>query len=120
MSEPFVLIDFMGAEVFPGDTVAISKRYGTAAKLFPGIITEIVPLNKSVRVYYKYVLYHSHSNAASDSQSYFILYPSNSGRPSDQFLKIDGVEFSVNQKRFAHLVVAKNDFRSELEDSKEK
>ena len=118
MSEPFILIDFMGSEVFPGDTVAISKKFGTAAKLFPGIITEVVPLNKSVRVYYKYVMYYS--KAASDKDSYFVLYPSNSGKPSDQFLKIDGVEFSINQKRFAHLVVAKNDFRNELESSKEK
>lgn len=110
MDHDFVLIDFMGNRVLPGDTVAISRKSGSAAILQAGLITEIVPLTKSIRVHYKYIQYYSLSDRVLDKHSFFVLYPSNSGKPSDQLLKIDGVEFAINQKRFAQLLMNKSDF----------
>ena len=103
----FKLFDLRHQETRPGDTVAIAGLYyGKSPGLFLGLITEIKLCPKTVRVYYNKV----GDNFSRDT--YFTLGYGESGKPCNQFIKLDNIEFNLHQKRFAKLFVAKSEFDS--------
>jgi len=105
IQKPFGLFDMRHQETKPGDTVAIAGLYyGKSPGLFLGLITEIKLCPKTVRVYYNKV----GDNSSRDT--YLALGYGESGKPCNQFVKLDNIEFNLHQKRFARLFVAKSEF----------
>lgn len=109
----FKFLDIMGEEINPGDTVVVaSLAYGRSPRLFLGLIQDIKIGRSQVRAYYKKIGEHSERDT-------YICLPHNwSGKPSSEVMKISGVEFSLNQNRFAKLFAAKADFESSRSENK--
>ena len=104
-NKQFRLCDLRSQEVKSGDTVAIAGLYyGKSPGLFLGLITEVRLCPKTVRVYYNRI----GENWSRDT--YLTLSYQESGSPCNQFIKIENIEFNLNQKRFAKLFVAKSEF----------
>ena len=102
----FTLLDLTGELVSPGDTIVISGLIGRSPRLFLGLVQEIKVTKAQARCYYKRI------GSYSDRDTYVIVPLSWSGQPSNEIMKISGVEFHVDQARFAKLVAAKNGFNS--------
>jgi hypothetical protein len=101
----FQLLDLRNQETRAGDTVAIAGLYyGKSPGLFLGLITEIRLCPKTVRIYYNKI----GDNWSRDT--YISLSYKENGLPCSQFVKLENIEFNLNQKRFAKLFVAKSEF----------
>jgi len=103
---PFTLLDLMGEEVKEGDTVAIAGVSGKTPQLFLGLFTEIRLCKKTARCFYTKI-----GTSGNYKYSTYLSIPLEyNGIPSDQLIKISGIEFGLNQKRFAALLSIKSEF----------
>lgn len=100
----FVLLDLRGNEVNNGDEVVIAQGSSYSSWLAVGYIREIKLCNKTVRIYYSV----SHNTGV--YATYVGLEYSQSGKPTNNFLKLDNVQFDVDKPNFARLFVAKKEF----------
>jgi hypothetical protein len=103
---PFKLVDLRGEEVVVGDTIVISRVDYRTPILSLSLVTEIRNCPKTVRVYYK--AFRDRYNY----ESYLTMQYAESGVPSNQLMKIDNIEFNLNQGKFAKLFVAKSEFET--------
>lgn len=106
----FKFLDLVGEEVFPGDTIVIASLLTRSPRLFLGLITKTSVSKAQARIYYKKIS----DNIQRDT--YITLPMEWSGRPSNEFMKISGAEFHLDQKRFARLFAAKTSFEQEVEE----
>ena len=109
-NKSFTLNDLRGDELKIGDCVVLprtgSRGYGPYLCL--GIIKKIKYCSKVARVYVSLIddNYLRHS---------YIDFPyASSGSASNQFIKIDNIEWSINQKSFAKLLEQKTEFDSSI------
>jgi hypothetical protein len=102
----FKLIDLKGEEVVVGDTIVIARVDYRTPILSLSLVTEIKNCPKTVRVYYKGF------RDKYNYQSYLTVQYAENGVPSNQLMKIDNIEFSLNQGKFAKLFVAKSEFET--------
>jgi hypothetical protein len=104
----FELLDLVGNVLKAGDVVAYaySGNRSTAAYLMPGIIRAISLCPKTVRIELS-VFFDSY-----ESSNYFSLSYEQSGKNTDKIVKIEGVEFLLDQKRFARLLGSKAETES--------
>ena len=103
---PFVLLDLMGEEVKEGDTIAIAGVSGKTPQLFLGLVTEVRICKKTARCFYTKIGISGHYKFP----TYLSVPLESSGTPSDQLIKLSGIEFGLNQKRFAALLSIKSEF----------
>jgi hypothetical protein len=102
----FKLVDLKGEEVVVGDTIVIARVDYRTPILSLSLVTEIKNCPKTVRVYYKGF------RDKYNYQSYLTVQYAENGVPSNQLIKIDNIEFSLNQGKFAKLFVAKSEFKT--------
>ena len=102
----FKLVDLKGEEVVVGDTIVIARVDYRTPILSLSLVTEIKNCPKTVRVYYKGF------RDKYNYQSYLTVQYAENGVPSNQLMKIDNIEFSLNQGKFAKLFVAKSEFET--------
>jgi hypothetical protein len=105
---PFILLDLMGEEVREGDTVAIAGVSGKTPQLFLGLVTEIRICIKTARCFYTKIW----KTGEYKFPTYLSIPLESSGTPSNQLIKISGIEFGLNQKRFATLLSIKSEFNA--------
>jgi hypothetical protein len=103
---PFVLLDLMGEEVKKGDTIAIAGLSGKTPQLFLGLFTEIKLCKKTARCFYTKIGISGNYKFP----TYLSIPLECNGIPSNQLIKISGIEFGLNQKRFAALLSIKSEF----------
>lgn len=103
---PFVLLDLMGEEVKEGDTIAIAGVSGKTPQLFLGLVTEVRICKKTARCFYTKIGISGHYKFT----TYLSVPLESNGIPSDQLIKLSGIEFGLNQKRFAALLSVKSEF----------
>ena len=104
----FVLLDAKGNEVKPGDTIAVSRPCGNrSAYLSVALLREIKLCPKTVSLHF--------IDVSDDYESWgrIQLSYSESSKPSNQILKIEDIEFCMDQKRFAKLIAMKSEFEKE-------
>lgn len=112
---PFVLLDLMGEEVKKGDTIAIAGLSGNVPNLFLGLVTEVKLCKKTARCLYTKI-----ARSGNYQLSTYISIPLEyNGKPSNQLIKLSGIEFGINQKRFAKLLIAKAEFNAANPSHKE-
>lgn len=102
----FKLIDLKGEEVVVGDTIVIARVDYRTPILSLSLVTEIKNCPRTVRVYYKGF------RDKYSYQSYLAVQYAESGVPSNQLMKINNIEFGLNQSKFAKLFVAKSEFEA--------
>lgn len=100
----FKFLDLTGEEVLPGDTIVISALSGRSPRLFLGLVKEIKVTKAQARCYYKRI------GEYNDRDTYVTIPIHWSGKASSEVMKISGVEFHLDQKRFAKLFAAKSEF----------
>ena len=103
---PFVLLDLMGEEVRQGDTIAIAGLLGKTPQLFLGLVTEVKLCKKTARCFYTKI----GTSGNYKFTTYLSIPVEHNGKPSNQLVKLLGIEFGLNQKRFAALLSAKSEF----------
>ena len=102
----FVLLDLMGEEVKEGDTVVIAGVLGKTPELFLCLFTEIRLCKKTARCFYTKI-----GTSGNYKYSTYLSVPLESnGIPSNQLIKLSGIEFGLSQKRFATLLSIKSEF----------
>jgi hypothetical protein len=105
---PFTLLDLMGEEVKEGDTIAIAGVSGNTPRLFLGLVTEVRLCKKTARCFYTKI----GTSGNYKRPTYLSIPLESSGTPSNQLIKISGIEFGLNQKRFATLLSIKSEFNA--------
>jgi hypothetical protein len=113
--EPFVLMDLMGEEVKKGDTIAVAALQYNSPQLFIGLVTEIKRCKKTARCYFTKI----GTNGSWKYTTYFSVPLEQNGSPSSIFIKLSGIEFGLNQKRFATLFSVKSEFDASNPKSEE-
>jgi hypothetical protein len=103
---PFTLLDLMGEEVKEGDTIAIAGVSGKTPQLFLGLVTEIRICIKTARCFYTKIW----KTGEYKFPTYLSVPLESNGIPSNQLIKLSGIEFGLNQKRFAALLSIKSEF----------
>jgi hypothetical protein len=102
----FQFFDITGEEISIGDTIAIAALWGRSPRLFLGLVTKTSVSKAQARIYYKQIW-------DTGERETYVTYPIHwSGRPCPEVMKISGVEFRLDQKKFARLFTAKADFDS--------
>lgn len=100
--EPYILCDMLGDEVVVGDIVVFSQGTSYSSYLSVGLIGVIKRCPKTARVYYT-------TGTQRWEQSYVSLSLTESGKPCNQFLRLESPEFQVNNSKIAKLLVMKID-----------
>jgi len=102
----FILLDLMGEEVKEGDTIAIAGVSGKTPQLFLGLVTEVRLCKKTARCFYTKIW----KTGEYKFPTYLSVPLESNGIPSNQLIKLSGIEFGLNQKRFAALLSIKSEF----------
>ena len=102
----FILLDLMGEEVREGDTIAIAGVSGKTPQLFLGLVTEVRICKKTARCFYTKIW----KTGDYKFPTYLSIPLESNGIPSNQLIKLSGIEFGLNQKRFAALLSIKSEF----------
>lgn len=115
LSKPFVLLDLMGEEIKGGDTIAVAALLYRSPQLFLGLVTEVKICKKTARCYYTKI----GGNGNWKYTTYVSIPLEQNGIPSSQLIKLSGIEFGLNQKRFATLLSIKSEFDASNPKSEE-
>ena len=102
----FILLDLRGEEVREGDTIAIAGVSGKTPQLFLGLVTEVRICKKTARCFYTKIW----KTGEYRFPTYLSIPLESNGIHSNQFIKLSGIEFGLNQKRFAALLSIKSEF----------
>lgn len=108
----FILLDLRGNEINNGDEVVVAQGSSYSSWLSVGYLREIKKCPQTVRIYYS-VAYNSGQYA-----TYVGLAYEQSGKPSNQFLKLENIQFDIDKPNFARLLVAKADFKAKQQENK--
>ena len=110
--EPYILCDMLGDEVSVGDIVVFSQGTSYSSYLSVAIIMVIKRCPVTARVYYEV------GNQYWD-KSYVTLALSDSGKPCNQFLRLENPEFQVNNGKIAKLLVMKIDMDNAAQEAQD-